>query len=82
VNKGIQSKDVKAFNTAYAAVVADCNNCHKAMGYGFVERRQAKGAGGPGPQLRNQVRARRRAEVTMLKSSSFDSRRLDDRIHL
>jgi cytochrome c556 len=37
VNKAIQAKDLKAFNTSYAAVVADCNNCHKAMGYGFIQ---------------------------------------------
>ena len=37
VNKAIQAKDLKAFNTSYTAVVADCNNCHKAMGYGFIQ---------------------------------------------
>jgi hypothetical protein len=37
VNKAIQAKDLKAFNTSYAAVVADCNGCHKAMAYGFIE---------------------------------------------
>jgi cytochrome c556 len=37
VNKAIQAKDLKAFNTAYAAVVKDCNNCHKAMEYGFIQ---------------------------------------------
>ena len=37
VNKAIQAKDLKAFNTAYSSVVGDCNNCHKAMDYGFVQ---------------------------------------------
>jgi cytochrome c556 len=37
VNKAIQAKDLKAFNTAYTAVIADCNNCHKAMEYGFIQ---------------------------------------------
>ena len=37
VNKAIQAKDLKAFNTAYTSVVADCNNCHKAMEYGFIQ---------------------------------------------
>ena len=37
VNKAIQAKDLKAFNTSYAAVVNDCNNCHQAMGYGFIK---------------------------------------------
>ena len=37
VNKAIQAKDLAAFNRAYGAVVADCNNCHAAMGYGFIK---------------------------------------------
>jgi len=37
VNKAIQAKDLPAFNAAYAAVIADCNNCHKAMDYGFIQ---------------------------------------------
>lgn len=37
VNKAIQAKDLKAFNKSYGAVVADCNNCHKGMGYGFIQ---------------------------------------------
>jgi len=37
VNKAIQAKDLKAFNTAYTAVIADCNSCHKAMDYGFIQ---------------------------------------------
>ncbi|MBI3374420.1 MAG: cytochrome c [Betaproteobacteria bacterium] len=37
VNKAIMAKDVKAFDTAYKAVVDDCNSCHKGMGYGFIK---------------------------------------------
>jgi cytochrome c556 len=37
VNKAIQAKDLKAFNTSYTAAIADCNNCHKAMEYGFIQ---------------------------------------------
>lgn len=37
VNKAIQGKDLAGFNKAYSAVVNDCNNCHKAMGYGFIK---------------------------------------------
>jgi cytochrome c556 len=37
VNKAIQAKDLNAFNASYAAVIADCNNCHKAMEYGFIQ---------------------------------------------
>lgn len=48
VNKTIQAKDVKAFNNSYAAVVTDCNNCHKAMGYGFVEVVKQKSASDQG----------------------------------
>jgi cytochrome c556 len=36
-NKAIMAKDLKAFNASYTAVIADCNNCHKAMGYGFIQ---------------------------------------------
>lgn len=36
-NKAIQSKDVKAFEAAYTAVIKDCNACHAAMGYGFIK---------------------------------------------
>jgi hypothetical protein len=36
-NKAIQAKDAKAFDTAYTAVVNDCNGCHAAMGYGFIK---------------------------------------------
>ena len=37
VNKAIQSKDFKAFDVAYGAVVKDCNSCHEGMGYGFIK---------------------------------------------
>lgn len=36
-NKAIQAKDAKAFETAYTAVINDCNGCHAAMGYGFIK---------------------------------------------
>jgi hypothetical protein len=37
VNKAIQAKDFKAFETAYTAVIKDCNSCHEGMGYGFIK---------------------------------------------
>ena len=37
VNKAIQAKDFKAFETAYTAVINDCNHCHQGMGYGFIK---------------------------------------------
>ena len=37
VNKAIMSKDLKAFDTAYKAVIEDCNGCHAGMGYGFIK---------------------------------------------
>jgi hypothetical protein len=37
VNKAIQAKDFKAFDKSYMAVIADCNNCHQSMGYGFIK---------------------------------------------
>ena len=37
VNKAIQDKDLKAFETAYTAVINDCNACHQGMGYGFIK---------------------------------------------
>lgn len=36
-NKAIIAKDAKAFDTAYTAVIKDCNSCHAAMGYGFIQ---------------------------------------------
>ena len=37
VNKAIQAKDMKAFDSAYSAVIKDCNSCHEGMGYGFIK---------------------------------------------
>jgi len=37
VNKAIQGKDFKAFETAYTEVTKSCNGCHQAMGYGFIQ---------------------------------------------
>lgn len=37
VNKAIQAKDKKAFESAYTAVIKDCNSCHEGMGYGFIQ---------------------------------------------
>jgi hypothetical protein len=37
VNKAIQAKDLKAFESAYTAVINDCNSCHEGMGYGFIK---------------------------------------------
>ena len=37
VNKAIQAKDFKAFETAYTEVTNSCNGCHQAMGYGFIQ---------------------------------------------
>ena len=37
VNKAIQAKDLKAFESAYSAVIKDCNSCHEGMGYGFIK---------------------------------------------
>ena len=36
-NKAIHAKDAKAFEAAYTAVIKDCNGCHAAMGYGFIQ---------------------------------------------
>ena len=37
VNKAIQAKDMKGFDSAYTAVIKDCNSCHEGMGYGFIK---------------------------------------------
>ena len=37
VNKAIQAKDFKAFDTAYSNMIKNCNGCHQAMGYGFIQ---------------------------------------------
>jgi hypothetical protein len=48
VNKAIQAKDFKAFDTAYNAVIANCNDCHKAMQYGFIKVVRLKTPADPG----------------------------------
>jgi hypothetical protein len=37
VNKAIFARDFKAFDKAYMAVIKNCNDCHAAMGYGFIK---------------------------------------------
>jgi hypothetical protein len=37
VNKAIQAKNLKTFESAYTAVIKDCNTCHEGMGYGFIK---------------------------------------------
>src|SRR5439155_25237323 len=37
VNKAIQAKDLKSFESAYNAVISNCNDCHAGMGYGFIK---------------------------------------------
>lgn len=37
VNKAIVAKDFAAFEKEYTAVIKECNECHKAMGYGFIK---------------------------------------------
>jgi hypothetical protein len=37
VNKAIQAKDWKAFESAYNASIQNCNGCHQGMGYGFIK---------------------------------------------
>jgi hypothetical protein len=37
VNKAIADEDIAAFNKEYAAVISSCNDCHTAMGYGFIK---------------------------------------------
>lgn len=44
VNKAIMAKDLKAFDAAYKTATGDCNGCHKAMGYGFIEVVKQKSA--------------------------------------
>ena len=48
VNKTIQAKDWKAFDTAYDAVIKDCNTCHEGMGYGFIKVVKLKAPADPG----------------------------------
>lgn len=37
VNKAIVAKDFATFEKEYTAVIKSCNECHKAMGYGFIQ---------------------------------------------
>jgi hypothetical protein len=37
VNKAIMAKDFAAFDKEYTAVIKECNSCHTAMGYGFIQ---------------------------------------------
>jgi len=37
VNKAIMAKDFAAFEKEYTAVIKECNACHTAMGYGFIQ---------------------------------------------
>ena len=37
VNKAIYAKDFAAFEKEYTAAITQCNDCHKAMGYGFIQ---------------------------------------------
>jgi hypothetical protein len=48
VNKAIQAKDFKGFESAYNAVITNCNECHKAMGYGFIQVVRLKAPADPG----------------------------------
>src|SRR5215467_10696774 len=48
VNKAIQAKDMKAFETAYMGVIKDCNGCHQGMGYGFIKVVKLKMPADPG----------------------------------
>ena len=48
VNKTIQAKDWKAFDTAYNAVIKDCNTCHEGMGYKFIKVAKMKAPADPG----------------------------------
>jgi len=42
VNKAIYAKDFKAFEKEYMAVIKSCNDCHAAMGYGFIKVNKMK----------------------------------------
>ena len=36
VRQAVQSKDLPAFMTSYAAMTNDCNGCHRSSGYGVI----------------------------------------------
>lgn len=42
VNKAILAQDFKSFEKEYKAVIKSCNECHVAMGYGFIKVKQMK----------------------------------------
>lgn len=48
VNKAIVAKDFAAFEKEYTAVIKECNECHKAMGYGFIQVVKQKAASDQG----------------------------------
>ena len=52
VNKAIMAKDLKAFDAAYSKVIDDCNGCHKAMDYGFIQVVKQKAASDVGINYR------------------------------
>jgi hypothetical protein len=37
VNKAIMAKDFAAFDKAYTSALKTCNECHAALGYGFIQ---------------------------------------------
>jgi hypothetical protein len=37
VNKAIMAKDFSAFEREYSTAMKGCNECHAAMGYGFIK---------------------------------------------
>ena len=37
VNKAIMAKDFVAFDKAYTSALKTCNECHAALGYGFIQ---------------------------------------------
>jgi hypothetical protein len=37
VNKAIEAKDFKAFESAYNSAITACNGCHTGMSYGFIK---------------------------------------------
>lgn len=42
VNKAIMAQDFKKFDKEYKAVITNCNDCHAAMGYGFIKVKMLK----------------------------------------
>src|SRR6266496_196541 len=48
VNKAIMDQDFKAFDKQYRQVVSSCNECHSAMGYGFIHVKLLSGPADPG----------------------------------